>query len=326
MRLRAGEWPAITRPVSRISEGARRNHIMRHFAGMLAAATLAFGFDLAASGPARAWGDEGHEVIALIAQSFLEPAVREKVTALLASDPDSLTPHTIAAEATWADKYRDADVNGARQATRLWHFVDIELTAPDIDNACFGHPRLPPGRPASNGPAQDCVIDKINEFEAELASPATDAAERIVALKFLLHLVGDEHQPLHASDDHDSGGNRKHVSAPGMPSGTLHHYWDTEFVDQLGPDERRIAETLTTHISGGDVRAWSRGTPADWAMESFRLAKDDAYGGLPPPNARGSYRLTDTYVATARRDVAMQLSKAGVRLARILNRAMGSGR
>jgi hypothetical protein len=56
MRLRASEWPAITRPVSRISEGARRNHIMRHFAGMLAAATLALGFDLAASGPARAWG------------------------------------------------------------------------------------------------------------------------------------------------------------------------------------------------------------------------------------------------------------------------------
>jgi hypothetical protein len=270
-----------------------------------------------------AWGDEGHEVIALIARQYLNPAAARNVSALLAADPDSLTAHTISAAATWADKFRDSDRDGARQRTRLWHFVDLEISAPDLDQACFGHPVSPPGSLASEGPAQDCVVDKIDEFAAELKSPTTDASERIVALKFVLHLVGDMHQPLHASDDHDRGGNDKRASAAGVKAGTLHHYWDTEFVEMLGPDPKQIAAVLLSRISAGDARAWSRGTPSDWALDSFRVAKDDAYGRLPAPNARGSFRLPDDYVAMARQDAAVQLSKAGVRLAMILNDALG---
>jgi hypothetical protein len=286
-------------------------------------AAIALAINTAWSGAALAWGDDGHQVIALVARSYLTPAAREKVDALLAADPDPLTAHNIAAAATWADKLRDFDRNGGGKNTWRWHFVDTEISAPDLDRACFGHPRLPAGTLASNGPDRDCVVDKIDEFAAELASPAADASERIVALKFLLHLVGDLHQPLHAADDHDRGGNDKRVSVSGLRAGTLHHYWDTEFVEQLGPDPRRIAAALVEHISGGDVRAWSRGSPSDWAMESFRVAKDDAYGRLPTPNARGSYRLTDDYVAMAERDVAAQLGKAGVRLAFMLNKALG---
>jgi S1/P1 Nuclease len=270
-----------------------------------------------------AWGDEGHEVIALIAQHYLNPAAARNVSALLAADPDSLTAPTISAAATWADKFRDSDRDGARQRTRLWHFVDLEISAPDLGQACFGHPGTPPGTPASEGPAQDCVVDKIDEFTAELKSPATDAPERIVALKFLLHLVGDVHQPLHASDDHDRGGNNKRASAAGLKAGTLHHYWDTEFVELLGLDPKRIAAMLVSRISAGDARTWSRGTPSEWALDSFKVAKDDAYGRLPAPNARGSYRLPEDYVAMATRDAAMQLSKAGVRLAMVLNDALG---
>lgn len=274
------------------------------------------------SGPARAWGDEGHEVIGLIAQSRLDPVARKKVDALLAADTDTLTAPNIAAASTWADKFRDSNRNGARQNTGMWHFVDLEISGPDLDQACFGHPALPAGTLASNGPAQDCVVDKIDEFAAELAAPSTAMSERIVALKFLLHLVGDLHQPLHASDDHDEGGNKKRVSAAGLRSETLHHYWDTEFVEQLGPNPQQIAATLIPRISPSDARRWAQGTPADWAMELFDLAKVDAYGELPAPNARGKYRLTDVYVAMADRDVAMQLSKAGVRLAVMLNRAL----
>jgi len=86
---------------------------------------VAIGLALNFSQPrtALAWGDEGHEVIALVAQSFLEPDVRKRVTALLAADTDSLTAHDIAAEATWADKFRDANINGSRQKTRQWHFA-----------------------------------------------------------------------------------------------------------------------------------------------------------------------------------------------------------
>ena len=71
---------------------------------------------------------------------------------------------------------------------------------------------------------------------------------------------------------------------------------------------------------------WARGTPEDWAMESFQIAKADVYGQLPPPNERGGYRLPDSYAAMAERDVTLQLSRAGVRLATVLNKALGQGR
>ena len=85
------------------------------------------------SSPVRAWGDEGHEIVGLIAQSLLDPIVRQKVSALLAADTDTLTAHDIADETTWADRYREADLDGSKDRTKRWHFVDIELRNPDID-------------------------------------------------------------------------------------------------------------------------------------------------------------------------------------------------
>lgn len=286
-----------------------------------AAAVIALG--ALRAGPALCWGDEGHEIVALVAQGFLDPDARSKVNGLLATDTDSLTPHDIASEATWADKYRDENLKGSRERTREWHFVDIEITNPDLDGACFGHPPTPGGTAASNGPAQDCVVDKVEEFAAELSNPATDPEERIIALKFLLHFVGDLHQPLHSSDDNDRGGNDKRVSAPGFKAGNLHHFWDTEFVHQLGPDARSIASDLIGHITKAQEQAWSKGTPADWAQDSFQIARSDSYGQLPEPSAHGTYRLTDEYISMATQDVAVQLSKAGVRLAFILNKSLG---
>jgi hypothetical protein len=288
-------------------------------AGSLA---LALATNFVQTRPALAWGDEGHEVVALIAQSFLEPDVRKRVNALLAADTDSLTAHDIASAATWADRFRDANINGSRLKTRQWHFVDIEITAPDLEVACFNRPTIPPGATASDGPADDCVVDKIQEFAAELANPATDQEEQVVALKFLLHFVGDIHQPLHASDDNDRGGNDKRVSAAGFKAGNLHHFWDTEFVDQLESSPKTIASDLIGHISKAQEQQWQAGEASDWAMESFNVASEDAYGQLPEPNRRGSFRLSDDYITTATQDVALQLSKAGVRLAFVLNSAL----
>src|SRR5882672_6701181 len=288
-------------------------------AGMLAVALAA---NIAQPRQALAWGDDGHKVVALIAQSFLEPDARKRVGALLAADTDSLTAHDIASAATWADKFRDSNIGGARLKTRQWHFVDIEISAPDLDKACFNHPLLPSGTVASDGPAADCVVDKIDQFAAELANPATDHEEQVIALKFLLHFVGDLHQPLHSSDDNDRGGNDKKVSATGFRAGNLHHFWDTEFVDQLETDPKSIASDLIGHISRDQEKTWEAGSPTDWAKESFQVAKADAYGLLPEPSSRGSYRLTDEYITTATDDVARQLSRAGVRLAFVLNSAL----
>ena len=145
----------------------------------VSAAVLVLVLNALLSFPASAWGDEGHEVVALIAQAHLDPAVQKRVNALLGADTDSLTAHDIAAEATWADKLCESGGNGVRQMTRQWHYIDIEIIAPDLDRACFDHPSVPPGTPASKSPARDCIVDKIQEFPAEVSSPATDPEDRL---------------------------------------------------------------------------------------------------------------------------------------------------
>ena len=139
---------------------------------------------------------------------------------------EELTAHDIASEATWADEYRNRNIDNSRALTSSWHFVDIEIDGPNIDQACFDHPE--PDHPASTGPAKDCVVDKIQEFADELANPDTDPEEQVVALKFLLHFVGDLHQPLHAADDHDRGANDKKVSASFLIANRLIFSWRRE--------------------------------------------------------------------------------------------------
>jgi S1/P1 Nuclease len=282
---------------------------------------------LAAWAPrAHAWGDEGHQIVALIAQHYLEARVQLRVQALLATDDSGLvSDRSMASEATWADRYRDADRDGSRrqyEQTRQWHYVDIELDAPSLDRACFDHPGLPPATPAAAGAAADCVVDKIEQFGAELRDPGTSPDERRLALQFLLHLIGDLHQPLHASDDRDQGGNLKRVSARGMSAGNLHHYWDTEFVRRLGEDPQSVSQRLLARISASDIEAWRRGGPADWARESFSLARSVGYDALPRADERGHYRLSAGYVRDAIDAVQLQLSRAGVRLAMLLNRGL----
>lgn len=283
--------------------------------------------------PAFAWGDEGHKAIAAIADHYLTPAVRQKVHAMLKSDPDSLTAHDIASAATWADKYRDSDRKATKQrynATHLWHFVDIETggeKAGDVYAACFHEPKLPAGTPASQGPARDCIYNKIGAFAAELADPKVLAAEKTVALKFLLHLVGDAHQPLHTADNHNSGGNAVRVKARGSRAGTFHHYWDVELVERVVPnaargDYQRLSETLIKEISAKEVAAWPHGTAKDWALESYALVKRDPIMALPKGEFPRTHELPDAYVENATKQAQEQLQKAGVRLAAVLNEAL----
>jgi S1/P1 Nuclease. len=274
------------------------------------------------SAPVLAWGPEGHAVVALIARDHLTPSVRQRVEHLLAGDPSNLTAHDIADEADWADRYREQSKAHA-QATGKWHYVDLELHRPNLAWACYHFPRLH-GRPASAGPARDCVVDKIEQFERELADPRTSASERLLALKFLLHFVGDLHQPLHAADNHDRGGNDEQVELPGHPVKSLHAYWDSVFVAELDPDAAQLARRLNAQISAADVAHWSQGTPTDWAWASYHLAVRVAYGELPPPGPDGVHQLGPAYDAAARKVVAEQLEKAGVRLAWLLNRALGA--
>lgn len=281
---------------------------------------------VSAPGAALAWGDEGHEVVGLIAEHYLKADVRDEVNTLLAGDKTGLINHDtgdlIADEATWADKYRDADDRRTHYiATRDWHFVDLEVTGPDLDKA-FGHPDLPEGTPASQGPAEDCIVDKIEQFKAELSDPREPPAERLMALQFILHFVGDLHQPLHASDDHDAGGNGKRVASADFGAGKLHAFWDTQFVQALGADPRAAATRLEAQITPQEAAEWAQGTPERWALEAYGASKAVAYGGLPAPDSGGVYQLNAAYETKAEATVAAQLSKAGVRLAAVLNEAL----
>lgn len=181
---------------------------------------------------------------------------------------------------------------------------------------------MPKALPASAGPARACVVDKIEEFRVELAAASTPVAERRVALQFLLHLIGDLHQPLHACTDHDHGGNQLHVSVRGERARTLHAYWDVVAVHRLGDDADTVAQALLARIRPSDLADWSRGRPADWALESHQVAERVAYGRLPNRRYRGRYRLSDGYQSAAAAAAARQLSRAGVRLALLLNAAL----
>ena len=237
-----------------------------------------------------AWGDEGHEVVALVAQSFLDPDVRKRVSALLAADTNSLTAHDIASEATWADKFRDANVNGSREKTRQWHFVDIEITAPDLDAACFNHPAITAGTPASDGPAPDCVVDKVQEFAAELANPSTDLEEQVVALNSCCTSWVTCISRCTARTIMIEAATIRRSPPPGFKAGNLHHFWDTEFVDQLGPDAKTIASDLIGHITTGPTKPM-----AGW--RSHRLGEGDLQG-------RPSRRLRTTSHAKRARQLS----------------------
>jgi hypothetical protein len=285
-------------------------------------AALSLSTLLAVPQQASAWGDEGHMAVASIAAHYLQPAVKTQIDAMLAADTDGRTKHDFASEATWADRWREDHY----EQTELWHYVDTEIDSPDLKSACYGRSPLPAGMVALDGPPKACVVDKIKQFAAELASPSTDPEERIVALKFVLHFVGDVHQPLHSSDNRDRGGNEVKVIADGIEHNArdeLHGYWDNQFVEGVAKPYTALASKLLAQITPAQAAAWASGTADEWSLEAFAIGKADAYGN-PPLSKATPQHLSAAYVAQAEKDVALQLSKAGVRLAYLLNQALGS--
>jgi hypothetical protein len=269
--------------------------------------------------PLFAWGYEGHEVVATIARAELTPAVRAKVDAILATDTDPLTGHDMASEATWADAYRS---HGHRE-TAQWHFVDTEIDgSADLDAGCFGHPAS--ADPASAGPAQDCVVDKVREFAAELAASTTTPGERLLALKYLIHFVGDLHQPLHASDNHDRGGNCVLLALGGSRTQNLHGYWDTAVVEAIGSDPAAVAATLRARITPAARAGWQHGDATTWAQEAFSIARSTVYtaGSQPGCGDAAPVALPAGYDVRAQAAAALQLERAGVRLGAMLNSAL----
>jgi nuclease S1 len=256
---------------------------------------------LALSGRVLAWGYEGHRITAEIAEQFLEPETSRQVRELLALDNAT----TLAEVSTWADQIRPQ-----RPQTAPWHFVDIPIHPPAGTPEGYD--------PARDCPRRDCVVAKIGEMAVILKDKTAPPRERLEALKFLVHLVADIHQPLDAADDGDHGGNDIHVEFMGRPT-NLHAVWDSGILAAAGiSDERAYALALARSITPALAQLWRGGTAADWANDSYLIASRMIYSGWP--HAPGE--LPASYEQAAIHVVNVQLGKAGVRLAAVLNAAL----
>jgi hypothetical protein len=291
--------------------------------------------------PTEGWalGGEAHKIVALVAERLLQiqdsPA-QSKIAEILASDKSNeWTKTDIASEATWADALREKSTEG-RIASSKWHYVKLAPDNPDLQKACYGRPALGSLRPASHGPQDDCIVDKIEQFARELRDPETSGSERLMALQFLLNLVGDIHDPLYAIEHNDQAGHCVAVLPPGAKTPVrLDAYWeDTLVTEAEGKDPAKAAEQITAGLSAADVRKWSGGTPEEWAQESFNIAKAVVYnlpaaatGKFVFPVQKGQkeecgsvalYHLDKSNQDRAIVTIKEQLAKAGVRLAALL--------
>jgi hypothetical protein len=263
---------------------------------------------------ANAWGPEGHAIVADIAEKNLSTNAQTQVSRLLA-----LEKHTHLDEiASWADQTRNA-------TTAPWHFVDIPL-----DESHFQAER--------DCPNQACVVAKISQFAKQLADNSLDNPTREVALKWLVHFVGDIHQPLHAEDDNDRGGNDVKLRYFNKTS-NLHRIWDSAILEnaldlKLGKnfsfDHQKVslaAEQLNNQISTQQRSLWQISdllanidqTSIAWAEEAHLLAPQ-AYQQLPAD--LNSNAWSDSYEQDEWPIVQQQLQKAGLRLAELLNEAL----
>jgi S1/P1 Nuclease len=303
---------------------------------------------LASAPTAEAWGCRGHETVAALAEKHLTPQAKQALLALLTANP--IDPQlkrycgqtgldTFVDSSTWAD-----DERGREPATAPWHFIDIPLGV-------------------TQGPALKfcgaggCVLQAITDQLAILKDKNAPGPKRAAALRYIIHFVGDLHQPLHGSTNSDRGGNCVPVKYFGRNphdrnnsyTPNLHHVWDTEIPESQmqGADPVEFADTLDAAFQTS-FAAWQQGGMQldAWAWESHDHALETAYGALGKPiaaepdvpinscaddNNIGDRMLhKHIVIAAVYRDQAAsvveeRLAQAGIRLAMILNDAAKAG-
>jgi hypothetical protein len=295
---------------------------------------------------ARAWGCEGHQVVALLAEKHLTPHALAMAKKILAEGPidPSLSRYckegaidAMADASTWPD-----DIRSLRPETAPWHYVDIPLgtTRREVEKFC--------------DPKERCVTRAIADQLAILRSADADPQKRADALRFLIHLVGDLHQPLHAVTNNDQGGNCVPVAFfDAMPqlrnpqtesyAPNLHGVWDTNILAKAteGKTVDQVASDLDQSFRRKIAR-WQKGSANidAWAWESYQLAVKKVYGKLPvhiPAEApqpimscaddnhvsarmlKLNEHLVEPYQGIAVPIVRERLARAGARLALLLN-------
>lgn len=271
-------------------------------AACLAAACLLF------APPAAAWGKLGHRLVAGLAEQELSPAARHELARLLAGEPEP----TLAGISTWADDLREHDPGLGRRSAP-WHYVNIG------EFACRY-------QAADACPGGDCAVEAIRTQAAILADRGRDDAERLRALKFVVHFIGDLHQPLHAGFARDRGGNTIQVRVPaafippwanGNPGSNLHAVWDSGLLFSTGLDETAYLAQLRTlpPLAVPALRDPLPPPAARWAEESCAIVLRE---GFRPARAE----LDTGYYARWRPLADERLRRAGSRLAAVLDAAL----
>lgn len=262
-----------------------------------------------------AWGAQGHRLVGLIAAERLTPVARQHVAWLLDGQ-------TLAEVSSWADSVTSEQVQ-----TSYWHYLNIppEARGYDRDRDC---PRQPGTAAASRGDRwRDCVVDRILYWEERLGNPKLDRADRATALKFVVHLIGDLHQPFHALGV-GRGGNDVHVRVfgqsdcgidPARPAPcNLHSVWDGRLIARRNLDDPSFVAVLQKVIVSKGFGSQPSGTPAQWAEQSFKLAKE----ALVTPDTN----IDEAYFRRHIGVIEDRLALGGVRLAAVLNRALATAR
>ena len=269
------------------------------------------------AGNALAWGEEGHRMVGAIADKYLTPEAGRRVLALLKydrlADREPSYRRTLGEIAYWADEIKDMPWGKRRRA---WHFDDIPVCkVADASRYC---------RKGA------CASVQLSRHLDMLANTSESLRRKNEALKWVVHLVGDIHQPLHAATNGDRGGNTVQVLFFGErenpPYGTinLHTIWDIHMVRRLIRDKGGEDAIVSADISDAQRAAWERGSISEWVNESHAIATALVYPALPVAfscsgRIKGVQTIDQAYYSRAAPMIESQIRKAGIRLARVLN-------
>jgi len=260
----------------------------------------------------QAWGAQGHRLVGLIAANHLSRTAAQNVNWLL--DGQSL-----AEVSSWAD----AQITDLQQ-TATWHYLNIPPAAAgyDRDRDCQRQPGVAAG--ARGDTWRDCVVDRITYFEQRAADTELDRADRATALKYLIHFIGDLHQPFHALGVGRGGndvivrvfGNSNCGNDPKRPPlpCNLHSVWDSRLIARRDLSDKAYVVALESLIK---QRGWFQqpvGTPKEWAEQSWALGKT----ALVPNDTN----IDEAYYQKHIGVIDERLALGGVRLAAVLNRAL----
>ena len=263
--------------------------------------------------PAAAWWDYGHETIARIAERNVRPDTRAAIRRLLARSSALDTPtcpaRTIVQASLWPDCIRALGHRFSYASP--WHYQNVPICRPfDARSGC------------TDG---NCISAQIQRNARLLADRSLPVRERVMALAFVVHLVGDLHQPLHVADRNDLGGNRQSVFYGIIPR-NLHLAWDGDLAERGISTPPANAAGILSEFGAGDRAAMREGTPTDWARESWAVGRELAYGSLlaDPCAAAGEDRPVISEATTQRLIpvIRRQVARGGLRLARMLDEAL----